>query len=299
VLGESVTHPMTAGAFSAEEAGVVTCTSCHSPHRGSRQTRVTGFSGRRKVSPRDPRRFEYELCEGCHGSAGVTTQSLTDISRVFDPNNRSFHPVEAPSVDGSPSVLRALAGREINCTDCHGNDDQTGPKGPHGSNVRHLLRLDYTTVDGSTESAAVYSLCYACHDRDAILSPDSRFPEHRLHVVEEKASCATCHNAHGSVGNRALIRFGEETFISGVSPSASTGRLEFLSDGPGAGTCYLTCHGEDHAPESYGPGANAVQVMEAADRLAVPASAVSGDRSSPPSAPRLPDKPERTTPPPP
>ena len=52
--------------------------------------------------------------------------------------------------------------------------------------------------------------------------------------------------------NRALIRFGEETLIAGVAPSARTGRLAFVSTGAGAGTCYLTCHGRDHAPESYG-----------------------------------------------
>ena len=80
----------------------------------------------------------------------------------------------------------------------------------------------------------------------------SAFPEHRRHIVELKASCATCHNAHGSVQNRALIRFGEETVVAGVSPSGRTGRLAFDSTGPGAGNCYLSCHGEDHAPASYG-----------------------------------------------
>jgi len=65
-------------------------------------------------------------------------------------------------------------------------------------------------------------------------------------------SCATCHSGHGSVGNRALSRFGEETLIAGVTPSLRTGRLAFVSSGPGSGECYLTCHGRDHAPETYG-----------------------------------------------
>jgi predicted CXXCH cytochrome family protein len=80
----------------------------------------------------------------------------------------------------------------------------------------------------------------------------SAFEEHGTHITEVRASCATCHSPHGSVGNRALIRFGEETRFAAVSPSVTAGRLRFVSDGPGSGACYLTCHGRDHAPEGYG-----------------------------------------------
>ena len=61
-----------------------------------------------------------------------------------------------------------------------------------------------------------------------------------------------CYTSKCSVENRALIRFGEETTVAGVSASMSTGTLEFVSDGPGSGACYLTCHGVDHGPEAYG-----------------------------------------------
>ncbi len=117
--------------------------------------------------------------------------------------------------------------------------------------MRFLLVAGHTTVDGREESDAAYGLCYTCHQRESVLAA-SAFPEHGSHIIEEKAACATCHNAHGSVRNRALIRFGEETIISGVSPSARTGKLAFESDGPGSGACFLTCHSYDHAPEAYG-----------------------------------------------
>lgn len=253
VLSLPYTHPLTAHAKSAYGPGAITCTSCHSPHRGSSplalQKEESG--GVQRLSPRNPNRYEYELCESCHGSAGSTTQSLTDISRLFDPQSRSFHPVEAPSQDSSQSVLSGLAGRHVNCTDCHGNSDPTGPAGPHGSTVPFLLRANYTTADGAGESASTYALCYRCHLRARVLDT-SPFPEHGRHIIDEDASCATCHNPHGSVDNRALIRFGEEVFVAGVSPSAKTGRLEFVSDAPGSGACYLTCHGVDHSPEAYG-----------------------------------------------
>ena len=111
-------------------------------------------------------------------------------------------------------------------------------------------------MDGSKESEEAYALCYECHDRAAVLET-SPFPFHTEHVVDEMTSCATCHSAHGSVDNRALIRFGEETFVAGVGPSLATGRLEFVSDGPGGGSCYLTCHGVDHSPLGYGGTATA------------------------------------------
>lgn len=254
VLAMPYVHPMNDDAFSQHERGVVVCTSCHSPHRGSREAGAGRPRGHRRRSPKDPARLEYELCESCHGNKGVTTQSLSDISRLFSPANRSFHPVEAPARDASPSLLPSLSGREINCTDCHGNSDSRGPVGPHGSSELFILRARYATADGDLESPASYALCYSCHRREAVLT-SSAFPEHRRHVVELKASCATCHNAHGSVQNRALVRFGEETVIAGVSPSGATGRLAYVSTGPGAGSCFVTCHGQDHAPASYGMAA--------------------------------------------
>lgn len=243
-------HALEPGAYSEHEGRGVTCTSCHSPHRGMRDPgRGDPPPGRRRMSPKDPQRFEHELCEGCHGSQGALTRSLSDLSRLLDPGNRSYHPVHAPSRGGSPSVIPSLRGREINCTDCHGNSDPQGARGPHGSAESFLLKARYATVDGASDADA--GLCYICHDREAVLRA-SPFSRHQTHVEKYKASCATCHSAHGSVVNRALIRFGEETLIAGVAPSVRTGRLAFISTAAGAGVCYLTCHGRDHAPESYG-----------------------------------------------
>jgi predicted CXXCH cytochrome family protein len=192
-----------------------------------------------------------------------------DVGELLDPENRSYHPVRAPSIEGSPSVLPALAGAQINCTDCHGNSDPTGPRGPHGSAFRFILAADYMTTDGTPESPSTFALCYRCHDRERVLD-SAAFPEHRMHVVQEKASCATCHNPHGSIVNRGLIRFGEETVVAGVAPSGMTGRLAFVSKAWGAGTCYVTCHGYDHAGTPYG---------NAPARLK---SGAAGSRKSPP-----------------
>ena len=274
-------HPITIEAFSRREMGAVTCTSCHAPHRGNPQALESAEpTGERRLSPRNPSRFEFELCQDCHGSGGASTQDLTDISRLLVPENRSFHPVQAPTVDSSPSVIPSLAGREINCTDCHGNSNPGGPRGPHGSVVPFMLRANYTTVDGAQERPSSYALCYKCHRRQIVLDSPV-FPEHGKHIVDEESSCATCHNPHGAVTNRALIRFGEEVFVAGVSPSVKTGRLEFISDGPGSGACYLTCHGEDHSPEAYGSMKLMLELGVDTPRTRAPRGRVSPTRRRP------------------
>ncbi|MBD3867898.1 MAG: hypothetical protein IFK94_07230 [Acidobacteria bacterium] len=247
-------HPISDGAFSANEPNAVTCTSCHSAHRSpvfSRQ--APGLTAGRKLSPRGEGALEYDLCESCHGSQGAATTDVLDISRLFDPNNRSYHPVKAPAGSSSPSVADSIAGREINCTDCHGSDDLAGPSGLHGSNVRFLLVRSYESLDGTAESLEAYALCYSCHDRQMILDSPT-FPLHRLHVEDRQASCSTCHDPHGSPDQRSLMRISQDARRSEITPSASTGILAFESEFEGTGLCYLTCHGVDHAPEAYGPG---------------------------------------------
>ncbi|MFQ5527550.1 MAG: cytochrome c3 family protein [Thermoanaerobaculia bacterium] len=260
-------HPVDSQSFSRSEPGAVTCTSCHSPHRRSVSSVSSDSAGAgRKLSTRDPNAFEVDLCAGCHGSAGVGTQSLLDLSRLTNPNNRSFHPLEAPALERSPSLIPEFSDREINCTDCHDNSDPEGARGPHGSAVRYLLKQEYITVDGSPEGPESYGLCYGCHQREAVLD-EGPFPFHRLHVADQMVSCATCHSAHGSVENRALIRFGEETAVANVSPSGISGRLRYVSTGPGSGSCYVSCHGVDHAPASYGSaGLITAPLLESMDK---------------------------------
>jgi predicted CXXCH cytochrome family protein len=240
VFAKPFTHPVGERSFSRRETGT-TCTSCHSPHRSMppRPSR-----GDRKLSPRNPNVFEYELCLSCHGDRGP---GLVNIGRLFEPHNRSYHPVQVASPGSSPSVLPELAGRAVNCTDCHGNSDRSGPRGPHGSDRRHLLRSRRTT-DGGGVSSDASAFCYSCHRSKRVLAADSPFPLHRLHVVDERAACASCHGPHGSIMNRALIRL---VATGGVSHSAS-GRLGFESTSAGQGKCYLTCHARNHDPETYG-----------------------------------------------
>ena len=250
-LTQPYRHPLSTAAFSSREPGAITCTSCHSPHRGLRLERPRGDSSVPRLSPRDPSQLEHELCESCHGNLGAATLNVSDLARLLEPSNRSYHPVHGPAVERSPSLKPSWSGRELSCGDCHGPSDPGAPAGPHGSAVEYVLTDSYATVDGGLETATTYALCYRCHDRESVLDR-SPFATHRLHVVDVRASCATCHNPHGALVNRALIRFGEESRLTGVAPSARSGRLEFTSSGPGSGSCTLSCHGRDHEGETYG-----------------------------------------------
>lgn len=283
VLTLSSRHPVSPTAFRKGAEGEVTCTSCHSPHRSTPAGRGTAATaGTRSPSPASPALLEFELCEGCHGGQGAATASLLDVSRLFAPTNVSFHPVEAPANGRSPSAKPAASGKFVNCTDCHGSDDRSGPRGPHGSRTPKLLIRPYATVDGTGESEETFALCYDCHNRQTVLER-SAFPGHREHIVGLKASCATCHSGHGSIANRALIRYGEDATQGSVAPSAKGGRLAFVSTGPGSGSCYLTCHGKDHGPESYGMerlSANAFRSTNAPPREMVAVPAQPGSKSA-------------------
>jgi hypothetical protein len=128
--------------------------------------------------------------------------------------------------------------------------------GPHGSNVRPLLKGNYRTTDNTSESADAYALCYSCHERTSILANQS-FPLHSRHIVDLRTPCSVCHDAHGissaqgnAMSNSHLINFD----VSVVQRDGVTGLLQYRSTGINSGTCTLTCHGFPHSPLGYGPG---------------------------------------------
>ena len=240
--GKLAVHPIDQDAFSRRDPNVVVCTSCHSPHRSIPDPRPPKPDGTRYRARTDPSKFENDVCLGCHGP-----QSRGDIATQVRSLNRSYHPLTAPAAGQSRTLDPALTGRLINCTDCHGNSDPSGPRGPHASDVAGLLAREYRRGDGTDESERAFALCYTCHDRSAVLARSS-FPAHELHIVKRRIACDNCHDPHGDVENRALVSLAR----MGATPSLESGRMAFESDAPGSGSCHLNCHGVDHGPASYG-----------------------------------------------
>lgn len=209
--------------------------------------------------------FEYEVCLKCHGITEARipivyrTDNVTNLRLQIDPQNPSFHPVA--DVGRNPNIMGLIApltpASRTPCTSCHNNDAAalvggSAPRGPHGSNHHPILAAEYhPDAVVRAESYQLYALCYGCHDRNTVLGGAGGFP-HALHVVDSGASCAVCHDAHGSRRNQHLINFMSRDLTGQivVTPSSS-GQLEYASLGMGAGRCFLTCHGVDHNPKAY------------------------------------------------
>jgi predicted CXXCH cytochrome family protein len=239
------------------------CVDCHNPHAGSNASAIApnangaiagvlGVNSAGAVVATVTR--QYELCFRCHadsdnrGRALVSRQYVQTNARLqFFTGNASYHPLEAPGKNPSvPSLISPLTvSSQLYCTDCHNNSDPSGPHGPHGSAYAPILERRQELSDFQAESSAIYALCYKCHDRDNILNNQS-FPYHRLHIVDQKTACATCHDSHGLAENPRLINFN----LLYCSPS-SQGLLQYKSTGPLHGNCSVTCHGKDHTQTSY------------------------------------------------
>ena len=244
-----------------------TCVDCHDPH-GSNPGKavapnasgaiagVPGVSASGAVL--DSISKEYELCFRCHGdsisrgAARVSRQLPQTNTRLeFAPSNRSFHPVVAPGRNTFvPSLMPPwTTASYMYCTDCHNNDQ--GPKangqganGPHGSQFTPLLERQLELTDDQFESPQDYALCYKCHSRSSILA-DQSFRYHKLHVVDQRTACTTCHDSHGSTQPH-LINFNTTYVLPG-----SMGPISYRSEGVMHGTCTLKCHGVDHNNSTY------------------------------------------------
>jgi predicted CXXCH cytochrome family protein len=275
-----------------------TCADCHSVHgvQSVRKGLVEPVTmGQVKASTKRGFDTEADLCLSCHGSRGVGGGDPHDLRVRLDPRNPSYHPVLATGpARNVPSLRSPLSiDSRINCTDCHTNDDPSGPRGPHGSRVDGALGATMNRQEGQPESESTYALCYACHDRQIVLERDA-FPYHKAHVVDSRVPCGFCHEPHGATSAPALIRFNESTVLTGVTASSS-GLLGYESLGLGSGACYLTCHGVDHDPLGYGGGFDGkgrpmVPQLSGRESLSTGPRRVPNPRVAP--APRKPDEPK-------
>jgi predicted CXXCH cytochrome family protein len=218
------------------------CADCHNPHvaDGSLATETTGgwlasgalkgasgvavVNGAAGTTPSltwaSTSEFEYELCFKCHSgftqlkpqTAGPSTWAL-DKSVELNPNNLSYHPVEAPgtnttvemqaSLDGSSpyKLWNFSTGSTVRCVNCHGDSRLATPGSPpvagarlapHAVPNRGMLiaNLRDRALKGPFElyNASDFALCYVCHEERpfvnlALTAPiDTRFPPHAWHL---------------------------------------------------------------------------------------------------------------------
>jgi predicted CXXCH cytochrome family protein len=242
------------------------CVACHDPHRagGARGTRpapaaAASLAGARRVrvtngaagaapfledATRDDGAFaaEYEVCLRCHsGFAGRS--GLQDLATLLNPENRSFHPVEAAGKNAIRPEAFARGWRAdsiVRCSDCHGSDD-TGARGTHGSRYEHLLKKPYT-VSTARAAPGEGDLCFSCHAfaayaRAGTASAATRFAGHASHAARQ-VGCFACHETHGSAAYPALVA---------IRPDAISSYVQ-RADG---GTCTTVCHSTTPSSSAY------------------------------------------------
>ena len=198
---------------------------------------------------------EYQLCFKCHSSWTTQPTGQTDLARVLNPANPSFHPVEAAGAN--PGILSGAfvpgwsASSLTSCGDCHGSDFGA-VRGPHGSSYRHLLKAPYDAMSG-TRAMESNELCFSCHSFDVYANPAapemvraaSRFNApsvargHAEHVGASSVPCASCHVTHGSATQPFLLVTGRVPGILSYTPNAN------------GGTCAATCHGAKSYTVNY------------------------------------------------
>ena len=253
------------------------CVDCHNPHYAKADgltplapdasDRIKGVSGvsvingaagtqpaYTYISPDEDMDYEYQLCFKCHSSWTTQLGGQPDMAEQFNPNNSSYHPVEAQgnnaNIDPDAFVNGWSPTDIMYCTDCHSSDNSP-VNGPHGSQYNYILKKDYAA---STSSRTMSSdeLCFDCHNYDTYANNStsqavkgySRWNTgggggggggsgHTRHVDRPtggKDTCYNCHGSHASIDKPHLI-------VTGRSP----GLVDYteLLDG---GTCYPTCH---------------------------------------------------------
>lgn len=240
----------------------VVCVDCHNPHYLTNEKKFAGISGKKTGFGVSAIVTEKDLCYRCHSDSANLPVRATNKRIEFQATNASYHPLEAEGKNlAVVSLIRPYREKKVAdsdvsrivCSDCHGSDSSLSPRGPHGSSHEYILVENFSTKDMQFESVFAYALCYRCHNRNSILANES-FKFHNLHIVGKDAmnptgtSCFTCHNSHGSVEYKYLIRFNPLV----VKPNA-VGKLKFVEKGTYqfSGECYLNCHGVEHNPKVY------------------------------------------------
>ncbi len=215
-----------------------------------------------------PIQYEYQLCFKCHSSWTTLPLTLpsgrapTDKAKEFNPSNAAYHPVEAPGKQTGIVMQHSLLppytpSGLVLCSDCHGSDAVGGPRGPHGSTNRFLLRRNYAVAEHSTSyQSGDFALCFLCHSETALLDDqdtgtNTNFRFHRKHLQGAVGNqpfqplCVSCHgNTHGSDRAR-LIDFSQEPHLTSFTSWTSK------EAGAGIGQCTLVCHGQQHGGEQY------------------------------------------------
>lgn len=200
---------------------------------------------------------EYMLCFKCHASYAPATGGKRVVA-FMNPKNMSSHGFRTEknpanflnkalsmTADGKPvadylftpgspfnpnpdiNVLGESRRFKVTCSDCHGNSDTNGPKGPHGSNYDYILKVNPLTTD----------FCTACHYYKAYLTIDTMYRQYSFFDYHGHfASSAT--TFYGSRATEARENFAKYFGNNGCRLCHFAGQLQ-------ADVTNVSTHGEN------------------------------------------------------
>ncbi len=189
-------------------------------------------------------KFQSTISHNVAGNSVMTTTVSSLLPNMLDVNKVAM--LNRPLTRTSP----------IYCVDCHDNNQArsnngSGPNGPHGSTFPHLLAFNLYQDNGTQGGGGStgYDLCGRCHNITTLRN-DNRV--HSKHLSGDvNAGCTVCHDPHGVIGGNSISNLGMVNFDTAiVKKSSGSTNYGFYFTGTRIG-CYLTCHGENHNPETY------------------------------------------------
>ncbi len=173
-----------------------------------------------RVPSSDPGFKEYMLCFKCHSTYAPNSGGKRVIG-YMNPRNGSSHgwdpgrttnTFQNPALNTNYATLFKASGlgvefqtksrTQLTCSDCHGNSNGTGPKGPHGSNMDYMLLRDYKTT----------AFCTECHNA---AGTGTRGPhstgQHNATTIYLRNSAGTRPPDEAEIVNNFTQRFGTNT----------------------------------------------------------------------------------------
>lgn len=206
----------------------------------------------------NPATDEYQVCLKCHSGYVSLPVGKRDIAAEINPQYASYHGI-VPGGTTNANVVTTTTNepwatnKRVWCSDCHGSETSTSPRGPHGSTLNNVgpgtSNSDKMLIATIQSTSSGTPLCLVCHKSTSYVSAStgSRFPEHSRGNHKVAEGCFTCHMwdfagttlntggksgriiAHG-MNKRYYWRESGSTLVAGTRVMADRFNAGYISD---------------------------------------------------------------------
>ena len=148
---------------------------------------------------------EYQVCMKCHSGYVTLPTGKRDIAREINPLNSSYHGIVPGGVSNANVTATTTnepwgTNKRVWCSDCHGSETSTSPRGPHGGTsaaagpgTANTNKMLVATIASSTAGTP---LCLVCHRSSVYMGTptgsDFQIRDHGSHDPNA-SGCFSCH----------------------------------------------------------------------------------------------------------